>query len=226
MTTLDVLRVFVGPDGRGGNPLGVFLDGGAISPERRQAVATRLGYSETVFVDDRASGACRIFTPGRELPFAGHPSVGTAWLLREVGAPIDVLRPPAGDVAVRYDDPWTWVAARAEWVHDFVRRELDSPGAVDAFEPPAMGEPGIYVWAWIDGRAGLVRARYFPTDIGIAEDEATGAAAVVMGAALRRPLTIRQGTGSEIEVRPLDDGRVEIGGRVERSERREIDLGR
>ena len=36
MTTLQVLRVFVGPDGRGGNPLGVFLDGVAIPPERRQ----------------------------------------------------------------------------------------------------------------------------------------------------------------------------------------------
>jgi predicted PhzF superfamily epimerase YddE/YHI9 len=226
MTTLDVLRVFVGPDGRGGNPLGVFLDGRAIPADRRQPLATQLGYSETVFVDDRASGACRIFTPGRELPFAGHPSVGTAWLLREVGGPIDVLRPPAGDVAVRYDDPWTWVAARAEWVHDFDRRQLEAPAAVDAFDAPAMGEPGVYVWAWIDEGAGLVRARYFPTDIGIAEDEATGAAAVVMGDTLRRPLTIRQGAASQIEVRPLSDGRVEIGGRVVRSERREIDLGR
>ena len=86
-----------------------------------------------------------------------------------------------------------------------------------------MGEPGIYVWAWIDEAGGVVRARYFPTDLGIAEDEATGAAAVAMGGDLGRDLTIRQGVGSEILVRPQPDGTVEIGGRVELVERRDHD---
>ncbi len=63
MTQLHVLRVFVDPDGRGGNPLGVFLDGALIPPGRRQAVAVDLGFSETVFVDDAADGAIRIFAP-------------------------------------------------------------------------------------------------------------------------------------------------------------------
>ncbi len=83
-----------------------------------------------------------------------------------------------------------------------------------------MGEPGHYVWAWEDEPAGRVRARFFPTDLGIAEDEATGAAAVLLGAALERPLTIRQGVGSEIHVRPRDDGNVDVGGRVELVEQR------
>ena len=61
----------------------------------------------------------------------------------------------------------------------------------------------------------LSRSRYFPTDFGIAEDEATGAAAVTMGDRLGRQLTIRQGVGSEILVRPQTDGTIEIGGRVE-----------
>jgi len=65
VTELHVLRVFVGPDGRGGNPLGVFLDGARIAPDRRLAIARDLGFSETVFVDDPAEGAIRIFTPGR-----------------------------------------------------------------------------------------------------------------------------------------------------------------
>ena len=60
-----------------------------------------------------------------------------------------------------------------------------------------MGEPGHYVWAWDDESAGRVRARFFPTDLGIAEDEATGAAAVLLGAALGRDLTIRQGVGRD-----------------------------
>src|SRR5258705_59168 len=103
MTELHVLRVFVGPDGGGGNPLGVFLDGSAVPADRRAGVATELGFSETVFVDDRALGAIRIFTPAAELPFAGHPTVGTAWLFRETRAPVHVLPPPAGGGGVRPD---------------------------------------------------------------------------------------------------------------------------
>ena len=224
MTELHVLRVFIGPDGRGGNPLGVFLDGARIPANRRLAVARELGFSETVFVDDAAEGAIRIFTPGAELPFAGHPTVGTAWLFRESGAPADVLRPPAGDVRFRYDAERTWIRADPAWVHQFRLERLATPADVDDFRPPAMGEPGIYVWAWIDEPGGLVRSRYFPTDFGIAEDEATGAAAVTMGDRLGRQLTIRQGVGSEILVRPQTDGTIEIGGRVELVETREYVL--
>jgi predicted PhzF superfamily epimerase YddE/YHI9 len=220
MTELHVLRVFIGPDGRGGNPLGVFLDGAAIPVAARQAVAADLGFSETVFVDDAAEGAIRIFTPTAELPFAGHPTVGTGWLFRETGAPATTLRPPAGDVPFRHDADRTWVRADPAWIHQFRRERLASPAAVDAYIPPSMGEPGIYVWAWLDEAAGTLRARYFPTDYGIAEDEATGAAAVAMGGDLRRDLTIRQGVGSEILVRPQADGTIEIGGRVALVERR------
>ena len=225
MTELNVLRVFVGPDGRGGNPLGVFLDGAAIPPDRRQAVALDLGFSETVFVDDAAEGAIRIFTPGAELPFAGHPTVGTGWLFHETGAQATILRPPAGDVPFRHDAERTWVRARPEWIHQFRREQLATAAAVEAFVGPALGAPGVYVWAWLDESAGIVRARYFATDFLIAEDEATGAAAVKMGSLLGRPLTIRQGVGSEILVRPKPDATIEIGGRVEFVERREYAVG-
>ena len=225
MTELHVLRVFVGPDGRGGNPLGVFLDAAAIPPDRRQAVAIDLGFSETVFVDDPQEGSIRIFTPGRELPFAGHPTVGTGWLFRESGAPSTILRPPAGDVPFRHDAERTWVRARPEWVHPIAVEQLERAADVEAQRGQAMGDPGRYVWAWIDEAGGTLRSRYFATDVGILEDEATGAAAVVMGGLLRRPVTIRQGVGSEILVRPRDDGTVEIGGRVELVETREYNLG-
>ena len=225
MTELHVLRVFTGPDGRGGNPLGVFLDGARIPSDRRQAVAIDLGFSETVFVDDPQEGAIRIFTPGRELPFAGHPTVGTAWLFRESGAPSTVLRPPAGDVPFRHDAERTWVRARPEWVHPIRIEQLASAAEVEGARGGAMGDPGRYIWAWIDEGAGELRSRYFATDVGILEDEATGAAAVVMGGLLRRPITIRQGVGSEILVRPGDDGTIEIGGRVELVETREYSLG-
>src|SRR5688500_1336896 len=98
MTTLHVVRVFVGNGNAHGNFLGVFLDGAAVPEPRRQGVAADLGYAETVFVDDRSTGLVRIFTPSTELPFAGHPLVGTGWLLASTGASVDVLRPPAGEV--------------------------------------------------------------------------------------------------------------------------------
>ena len=101
MATLHVLKVFVGEDGAGGNPLGVFLEGGEVPEDKRQGVAADLGLSETVSVEDPGRGALRIVTPGTELPFAGHPLVGTAWLLAEEGFEAPVLRPPAGEVPVR-----------------------------------------------------------------------------------------------------------------------------
>lgn len=59
MTQLHVLRVFVGADGRHGNPLGVFLDGLAVHLRDRQKVARERNFSETVFVDDVADGAAQ-----------------------------------------------------------------------------------------------------------------------------------------------------------------------
>ena len=221
MPGLHVLRVFCAADGTGGNPLGVFLDGGAIAPERRQAVAADLGFSETVFLDDPESGAMRIFTPGTELAFAGHPTVGAAWLLRERGTPVAALRPPAGEVAVRYDGGLTAVAARPEWAPPFNHHQLGSPAEVDALEGPPGGDPVGAAWAWEDEAAGRVRSRVFAIDYGIFEDEATGAAALRLCALVGRPIEIRQGRGSIIAARPLGDGFVEVGGRVELDELRD-----
>jgi predicted PhzF superfamily epimerase YddE/YHI9 len=224
MAELHVLRVFTSPDGRGGNPLGVFLDGAAVPRERRQAVAADLGFSETVFVDDPASGAIQILTPATELRFAGHPTVGTAWLLRRTGMPVEALRPPAGEVRVRYEGELTAVAARPEWAPAFNHHELASPAEVDALEGPPGGDEVGAAWAWEDEAAGRVRTRVFAIAYGIFEDEATGAAAVRLAAKLGRPVEIRQGRGSVIHARPLDDGRVEISGRAVLDEERDYAL--
>lgn len=212
-TPHHLLRVFLGPDGAGGNPLGVLLDAGVVPAAERQAVAAELGYSETVFVEDRVSGALRIHTPTVELPLAGHPLVGTAWLLAHSGTPVDTLRPPAGDVPTWSDGELTWIRGRPEWATLYELRQLDSAAAVDAFGVPG-GDAMVAVWAWEDEPAGRLRARVFPNGIGIEEDEATGAAALQFGALLGRDLAIRQGEGSELHVRPGDDGSVAVGGRV------------
>lgn len=213
-TTLHTLRVFLGPDGTGGNPLGVVLDGAAVPPAARQAVAADLGFSETVFVDDPTTGALRIFTPTVELPLAGHPLVGTAWLLRHTGRPVEMLRPPAGDVPTWSEGGLTWIRARQEWATMYDVAQLDTPADVDGFGVPG-GDAMVAVWAWEDEASGRVRARVFPNGIGIEEDEATGAAALQLGGLIGRDIVIRQGAGSELRARPGGDGTVAVGGRVE-----------
>jgi predicted PhzF superfamily epimerase YddE/YHI9 len=210
--TLHLIRVFCGEDGSGGNALGVFLDGAEVPPGARQRVAAELGFSETVFVDDAARGEIRIFTPAVELDFAGHPVVGTAWLLAEHGTPVEKLRPPAGEAAVRNEGGAAFVAGRPEWGPPWELERLGSPEEVDGLDGPPGGHDLVSAWAWLDEAAGIVRARVFGERVGVAEDEATGSAAVRLCAALGRELDIRQGRGSRIRSSPLADGWVEIGG--------------
>ena len=212
--TLHVLRVFVDADDAHGNALGVFLDGLAIEPDARLAVAARLGFSETVFVDDARTGRIRIYTPGRELAFAGHPTVGTAWLLADVGMPVEELRVPAGTVPTWTEGDRRWVRARPEWIHPITLAEMPSAAAVEALEGPPDSEPSWYAWAWQACRPGAIRSRYFAGAVGIAEDEATGAAAVLITAQLGQGLEILQGRGSRLTTRFTADGSVELGGRV------------
>ena len=210
---LQVVRVFCAPDLTGGNALGVFLDGRDVPEDGRQAIATELGFAETVFVDDREHGEMRIFTPAAELPLAGHPLVGTAWLLREVGNEPRVLRPPAGEVGISFDADLTRVTARPEWGPPWDFAELSSPAEVDALQ--ALDQENEQVrWAWLDEDAGIVRLRAFARDDGIPEDEATGSAALQLAAQLGREIEIRQGRGSLLYARPVGDGRAEVAGRV------------
>ncbi|MFC5800233.1 PhzF family phenazine biosynthesis protein [Streptomyces formicae] len=222
---IDVLRVFCGPDGRHGNALGVVRDGRAHPDQAsRQALARELGFSETVFVDDPERGVVDIHTPGARLPFAGHPLVGVAWLLD-----LEVVHPPAGEVWVRQDGEFTWITARAEWAPPRTLRQYASAAEVEELDVPEPGErsemgvpptpEGLwgrsYAWAWEDEAGGRIRARAFPgRGDGIDEDEATGAAALLLTARLDRALNIVQGRGSQILTAPGPDGTIEVGGRV------------
>jgi len=74
-----------------GNPLAVVLDSQGLDDARMQSIAREFNLAETVFVSEPKNpvntAAVRIFTPVRELPFAGHPTVGTAVLLAHLRAP-------------------------------------------------------------------------------------------------------------------------------------------
>ena len=97
-----------------GNQLAVSVDPPELTTAECQAIARELNLSETVFVAPGPGGArTRIFTPAAELPFAGHPSLGAALALRDLGLVTDAvtLLEPAGPVPVTIlDGLATWPA--------------------------------------------------------------------------------------------------------------------
>lgn len=208
-----VLRVFTDEAGEHGNALGVLVGTAGMASSDCQAIAARLGFSETVFVDDARSAACRIFTPAVELGFAGHPMVGTAWLLSHLGAETRLLHPPAGPVACGRDSENWWVVARAEWCPKWRFRQLDSAQSVEDALPASQPAAEV-VWAWLDETSGMVRARVFASALGVEEDEATGSAALPLAAALGRPITVIQGGGSRLVAAPTGEGEAKVGGLV------------
>jgi predicted PhzF superfamily epimerase YddE/YHI9 len=215
---IHVLRVFTDASGSFGNPLGV-VDAATVPPSDRQRLATELGYSETVFVDLPERGSvtahAHIFTPAIELPFAGHPTVGAGWWLRERGTPVQTLAVPAGLVEIGKDRGLTTVRARAQWSPQFVIHHFSSVEELLAADPANYVDRGYhYLWAWIDNRGGHIRSRMFANEPGVPEDEATGSAAVRMTDQLSRDLTITQGRGSQIFTTWDPNGWVVVAGRV------------
>lgn len=90
----------------GGNPLAVFLDAGGLSDVQMQQIARQMNLSETVFVlpSERSAARLRIYTPSYELPFAGHPVLGTAAVLhteRQLGENF-VLETQAAPISIQY----------------------------------------------------------------------------------------------------------------------------
>jgi trans-2,3-dihydro-3-hydroxyanthranilate isomerase len=104
----------------GGNPLAVFEDARGLDDQTMQLLASQFNLSETTFVFPRDGQAprVRIFTPRYELPFAGHPTVGTSFVIAAMheartNAKLDrlTLSMKAGDIdVVREDDAWTFTA--------------------------------------------------------------------------------------------------------------------
>lgn len=111
---MNFLQVDVFADGPfRGNPLAVFPDASDLNSQQMQTIAAEMNLSETSFVMacDADSYSVRIFTPREELPFAGHPTLGTAWALRHLGrlgGDRLVQRSPAGDTEVRFGGDVVW----------------------------------------------------------------------------------------------------------------------
>jgi len=228
MRECAVVRVFTREE-VGGNHLGVVTDLDGLTTADMQRIAADLGFSETTFIQIRPDGVplVRIFTPVDELPFAGHPLVGSAWVLDHLGDLPTKLRCGIGEVGVRRQGDVVWVDAPmsgrvidAGDVPGFLARggiprvadagRVMIPkeyviGRLDTFEEVAGLVPDMRVMAEVFGvlvyarNGDEVLARFFAPGTGVAEDPATGSAAVALGTLLSAQgedsgsLTIRQG---------------------------------
>ncbi|MDQ3456655.1 MAG: PhzF family phenazine biosynthesis protein [Actinomycetota bacterium] len=220
-----------------GNPLAVVLDADDLSGEQLQALAREFNLSETAFpLPSRvADYRLRIFTPTAELPFAGHPSIGSAHtlvrlgrlpagsVLQECGAGLLPLSVGLVEVSLTGGKPTlggdldagqllTAVglepadgAGRARLAgcglefgylpvtEDAVARAMPDPRALVA----ALGSDGggLCVYAWdVDRRT--AHARVFAAGVGVAEDPATGSAALGLGVHLAAAGLLPSGTSA------------------------------
>ncbi len=127
MQSYLIVDVFTGTPLEG-NPLAVFTEASGLSPDKMQRVAREMNLSETVFVLPPAAGGdarIRIFTPATELPFAGHPTLGSAFVLcGQRGLDAIELETGAGVIRVEFAG----------------RDGLASPQPTDL--PPGPGLPG------------------------------------------------------------------------------------
>jgi predicted PhzF superfamily epimerase YddE/YHI9 len=203
--TCQVLRVFTRGE-EGGNHLGVVTEVEGLGTEVMQGTATELGYAETVFCDLTGEvPTTRIFTPGTELPFAGHPMVGLAWWLNQtLDAPVSTIRCQVGDIDVTEEAGRTWIriagdqpvspvdpppldgelAVTVAMPVPYLLVRLPSARQVVDLVPPPTSLGLVYTWAWEDPGQ-VVKARFFAAEAGVPEDPATGSAAVALAAHLR-----------------------------------------
>jgi trans-2,3-dihydro-3-hydroxyanthranilate isomerase len=155
---LEIVDVFA-EEALAGNPLAVVRDVTGLSDERMQAMALEMNFSETTFVlseaDDRAR--VRIFTPTQELPFAGHPTLGTAWVLGRNQKRF-TLELDAGDVAVDFEEGIAWMSPPTTELHDtYAVSDVASwlglrSTDLDAELPPQRGSVGPdFLFVALDG---------------------------------------------------------------------------
>lgn len=211
-----VLRVFTRGD-VGGNHLGVILDLTGLNDDLMQSIAADLGFSETVFVDSSEEPPrCRIFTPTAELPFAGHPLVGAAWLLHHLSpfSPTHLMC-EVGAIAIDSNGIATQITAPGnQSATPLASGDLDGLAIEHVVSAYSVSMPLPYTVVEVGSADEVaryvpvehqlaahpygemltiwsreetdIRLRFFAPGHGILEDPATGSAAVALAASLRQ----------------------------------------
>ncbi len=200
-----VLNVFCDNRGLLGNPVGIIEDiGKKIENAQRQRMAKESGFSEIVFVNNINTKDISIFSPTREIPFAGHAVIGASYYLRHKHN-LDVSKITSmGTVIETWEkDNLTWVKTEQSTLPKWNFREVKTPSEVESLTlDTTKNLKHTYVWSWINKEKGLVRARTFASDWMIPEDEANGSGSIMLANTLEANLTIHHGKGSIIHTIP------------------------
>jgi trans-2,3-dihydro-3-hydroxyanthranilate isomerase len=240
----------------GGNPLAVVFEATALEEAQMQAIAAEFNYSETVFVlppkSAEHTARLRIFTPGAELPFAGHPTIGAALMMAELelvssdtvifeeaaglvhisftdtpsGRQAVLVAPEAprfgateaaGDIAASSGLPLAAIATErhqpmvASAGTEFLFVELTGEAHLERLRPNSGYTvlPGNGVFFYVRTGDGQLSGRMFAPKVGVAEDPATGSAAVAL-AGLLASLESQDGDFSWTLEQGIDMGRPSL----------------
>lgn len=178
----------------GGNPLAVFLDADDLDQEVMQKIAREMNLSETTFVqrtdDPAADYRVRIFTPGQELPFAGHPTVGTAFVLHRLGKLTTdefAFEMKAGTIPVRREGNTFWMtpppaeALSAAFDRAAIANAIGVPVSAIMMPPQVFGGRGVdFLCILLDTPANVDWVTLERNDLIGATDDTIGAGNVLI----------------------------------------------
>ncbi len=214
---MHTVRVFTDLQGEHGNGLGIMLDEQQrISPALRQQIAAQAGFSEVVFVNNAKQGVISIYNPLTEVAFAGHAVLGASFFLKQLTRqPPNSVVVQGKQVPVWQEDGECWLRAEAALLPPWRLIQKSDSQAIEAIDPDdPEAQIHTLIWSWIDEKAGIIRARTFAPDWGIAEDEANGSGCMALALLLNRSLHISHGSGSRILARSLGTTHADVGGGV------------
>ncbi|WKZ25783.1 MAG: PhzF family phenazine biosynthesis protein [bacterium] len=206
---MKTLNVFTNEKGEFGNPVGIIVDSeNKIDDKKRQQMAINSGFSEIVFINNLETKDVSIFSPTRQIPFAGHALVGTSYFFNNVlNLPTIEIISMGKVIKSWQENKLTFVEADLSILPNWNIKEYKTP---EEIEQITIQEASILehtlVWCWIDKEKGLVRARTFASDWDIPEDEANGSGAMKLASLINRNLIIHHGKGSVIHSTPSSVG--------------------
>jgi len=214
---IHILRVFVNDKNEFGNPVGIIVDEKhEISFSERQSLATQLGFSESVFINNIAIGNVSIFNPKSEVDFAGQALIGAAYFITNIlKKQVKYLECNAGRIATWRENDCTWIGADLKKTPPWNHEQLQDASQVSEISiSQTKSKKHTIIWSWISPEKGIIRARTFAPDWGITEDEANGSGSMQLASLLGQKLEIHHGKGSVIFAKPGKTGFAQVGGRV------------
>jgi predicted PhzF superfamily epimerase YddE/YHI9 len=215
--TVNILRAFVNKNGEFGNPTGVILDlDQKLDTDNRQKIATKLHFTDTVFINSLEPVNVSFFNPQQETKFAGDALLSTAYFIKNtIGKDIASIICKGGQIKVWSEGELTWLEASLDGTPGWKHQQLNIAVDVDSItSEQASHYEHTMVWAWTDKEKGLIRSRTFLPDWGTLEDQGNGSGSMQLAKLLGRKIEIHQGNGSVIYAQPSHANFAKVGGRV------------